>query len=96
MWRLLLLVGEGFLWYFAEKGLETVQGYGNGALLSSEWFLSWLMFGVVFFGVNWILSIFGIPEFSDIIRGSFATLWDAVVTRHAPAGEAYIRNRGKE
>ena len=84
-----IFVIEGAIWYRVNSFLDGVLGDVNGAM-------SWLIFGLVFFGVNWLLSIVGIPEIPDIIRSSLTALWDTVVARHCPTGEAYTRNPGKE
>lgn len=79
-----IFVFEGFVWFKVNSLLDSALGDANSAM-------SWTIFVCVFLGVNWLLSLVGIPEILDIIRNSITAAWDSIVARHAPAGEAYTR-----
>lgn len=84
-----IFVLEGFVWYWVNSFLDSVLGETGSAV-------GWLIFVLFFLGVNGLLSLVGIPEILDIIRNSITAAWDSVVTRHAPAGEAYTRKEKRK
>lgn len=86
---LLLLAIEGAIVWFIEEGFETLQEYSS----SGRGLWGWLMFVIIFGGMNWFLSwAVGIPELSDIFKNAAKSIWDAVfVVPFAPKNIAYAR-----